>query len=456
MEAEFDVNPQSWGLGIFQLGKVTPILHAVTSSAPREEDSFANGAVLSQGALLEGGMDISYGGSDEVPLSVFQATWELQHENLKMEIQLLQGNSISIPTQISSLRKIITGADLSLRTLRFVRTSTGVRLTTTFALEIPHEYLNTPLTLVFILSLAPSVSASYRLTSARSVSAEERTVRSILETGRFRPPRVIPREAIINNISITQSLTIDCYSQSIPSATSPVALLLLEASNCHPSRPICITDIAIHLESSNYTEEGPYNRIMDLVSCYEVVSDNYDDPSISSSTSSLASLSQRCTRQSIVTVYPGESYTFAYRVVPKHNISTPSYPASISLPPPYLTGDIITPITIRWIEQTALAPSSSSTVLIPSSSPAASPRDEPPIYPVMHSAAVQWHLEAGDENGYVVHVSSHGSCEELCEVPVTLRITNTCYDAPHIAKELTLCFDDKRPAMNDNIPQLKL
>jgi hypothetical protein len=266
-------------------------------------------------------------------------------------------------------------------------TSDGIDIKLPLEIQVGSAYWGQPLDFTCELHLAAdsmhSDSGQLIPTSRQSVfvtDQEEMDIRLLLEHNRYRPTRVPPKKCVYHrHLVVSHALALESKSVEIgPSST----LLLLTASNRHLKLPLNLHAVTAHsAESEQMTSSSTgtgESMPVDVSALYhfrrmEPLTTNLSkDIEASPSNINMNMNMNMNINMNIVTIPPGESYTFAFKISPRNSPASYLYSTSFTsntegtnvdigangslntsagsefLWHPSLMGHFRTPLSLRW------------------------------------------------------------------------------------------------------------
>jgi hypothetical protein len=449
--------------------------------------------IFARGTCFEIGVEVTPPSNWKRPLEEFIRSWETQSQYLSLDL-LIKCDEKIIPRETSYVQKLTqtrattaatrtTQGGLLLDQKIIKRTKTGLFIGTITSLRVPAQYLDVSLSLVLQLSIVvPSsqMPSNYR----HGMSPEEKEVRALLETGRYHPPYIAPREVPIP-IRIIESLSIQCWSRNLDSWTSVNSV---EMRNMHPLRDILIRHVGINLNASLRTEaikrsydSGPLGGMtnslhppLQCTSTNKTINENIGATSVLLLPCSqplepwfnVVDLSQNPhDTTEIIRIKRGESHTLVYHISPRHVVNDSTTSSSTSgIPPSVLSGHFLTPVDVWWIEcpENVLSSSDASSSMTRSSSPSSLPSGCLSSYSeedcIINTASLCWGIEKITGREFAVEIDGPSSILSLHPVELKLRISNLTSERRSInlflqqPKEAHL-FDSPPPPLSTSVSE---
>ena len=454
MQTEREANAIAWGLSDFNKStmkifksKDTVLWKNEKIPMLQECPSHNNEiTIIARGTCFEIGVEVSPSINWKKSYEEFICSWENQSQYIAIDIQIKSGDKI-IPRETSYVQKLTQtkGRTLAMDQKIIKKTSNGLFFGTITSLRVPAQYLDVDLTLVFQLSVVVPSSktpSNYK----QGMSSEEKEVRALLETGRYHPPYIAPREVPIP-IRIIESLSIQCWSRNIDSWTS---LNSVEIRNMHPKKDILIRHIGVNLNASLRTEKiirsnDDQANVSSLLPPLQCTSTNKAINELTGTTSVLllpcsvpiepwfnvVDLSHNFQQNyqdtaGMIRIKRGECHTIVYQISPRHVVNDSSSPSSTSgIPPSALSGHFLTPVDVWWIECPETSEPSVPSAL--RTSPTFTSEDLSAYSEedcIINTASLCWGIEKLMGREFAVEIDGPSIIQPLVPVELKLRISN--------------------------------
>jgi hypothetical protein len=450
MQTEGEANAIAWGLSDFNKSAIK-ILKSQDTILWKQEKTPAlhecrndEMTIFARGTSFEIGVEVSPSANWKKSREEFIRSWENQAQYLTLDIQIKCEDKI-IPRETSYIQKLTQtqGSTLVMDQKIIKKTNNGLFFSTITSLRVPAQYLDVDLTLVLQLSVVvPSSQTPSNF--KQGMGREEKEVRALLETGRYHPPYIAPREVPIP-IRIIESLSIQCWSRNIDSWTS---LNSVEIRNMHPKKDILIRHIGINLNASLRTEKiirsNDVQNVSTLLPPLQCTSTNQTINELTGTTSVLllpcsvpiepwfnvVDLSHNFHQNfqdssEMIRIKRGECHTIVYHISPRHVVNDSSLPSSSGIPPSALSGHFLTPVDVWWIEcpetsEPSIASSLQTTSTYTSEDLSAYSEEDC----IINTASLCWGIEKIMGREFAVEIDGPSVIHPLVPVELKLRISN--------------------------------
>jgi hypothetical protein len=364
MQSEQESNAIAWGLDGFQKSSLRVMTdtfsHGNLQAVPLDQE-----LIITRGSCFLIGIEVFPSSKWTKGLDEFISTWEAQSGFLQFQLQLQHGQNV-IHRETTPAHKTQTDLEKqnALDGVVITRSSGGLFIGTRTSIQIPTEHSNKKITMNLVLSVVVPQS-KMPSNHCRGMSVEELEVRALLESGRYHPPRVPPKEISLP-MRVLESLEVKCWSQSIEPTT---ALVCIELRNAHPHKSLLIHHLEVNLEGSLRIEEMAMSCV-DGVPSAPVSLGKQDteakvifiscEPPLNVGFDMLEVCSQnKSSLLNPIVIGAGEGYNVVYNISPKSVINevlaTVGNPQILPLsscgpPPVNFSGNFITPVEVRWVE----------------------------------------------------------------------------------------------------------
>ena len=357
MQNEHEANAIAWGLDEFQKSSLRVMTDAMSENL---EPFIGDELIVTRGARFNVGMEFLPSSKWGKSLEEFTSSWGAHGEFLQFQLQLREGDrAVHRETSLAQKYSMESSAENKLDGVIIRNTHDGVFVGTHTALQLPAEYTNCSLTLTLVLSVVvpPSKTPSnYRL----GMSPEEQEVRALLESGRYRPPRVTPRELHLS-VRLIEALEVKCWAQAVEPTAS---LVSLELRNRHPYKSLVVHHFEVNLESSVRIEELPVKSLPTAdpsqTQSKVILSACHPPLDVWFNLIEVCDPTEEHSPVSAITIARGEAHCIVFNLSPKSVVNEvlsawgggeQHLPlSSCGLPPPDFSGDFITPVEVRWTE----------------------------------------------------------------------------------------------------------
>lgn len=426
MQSELEANAIAWGLDGFQKSGLR-VMTDSSSHGILQEVKCDQELVVTRGSCFLIGIEVFPSSKWTKSLDEFVLSWEAQSGFLQFHFQLQQGQNV-IHRETTPAHKSQTNSDKEnmLDIIIIKRTSGGLFIGARTSIHISADHTNKNITMQLVLSVV--VPQSKIPSNHRSgMSVEELEVRALLESGRYHPPRVPPREVTLQ-IRVLESLEVKCWSQSIEPTT---ALVCVELRNMHPYKSLLIHHLEVNLEGSLRIEEMtlssgeaasmPTNLSKRLdeakvifLSCDPPLNVWFDMREICND--------HKSSQSDLIEIGAGEGYNVVFNISPKSVINevystgsnTLALPlSSCGLPPVDFSGNFITPVEVRWMEgDSELPPVETNSVVT--------------------STSVCWSVESRAGREFIIEFEGPPVARVLEPIILRLTISNFTAEKRHV------------------------
>jgi len=237
----------SWASGLQGASVVRPWLNNSTATLERPVN-------VVDGEWTKCGLEITPGPNCKTTIDQFGVLFEKFVSFMTLNIHFRNSNSDIFG---QDARPVITGKQQNFGSLKAAvmeRTSSGaVRVTLDNVFLVSEANRHFPLELCISLTVNPPTSdqsnhlQQFLMPQRSHFDREERKIRALLDTHRFRPPRVPPLEAIAS-VVITSPLRVFSRCRELTPFSS---LLTVTVNNCLPYTSVRLLDLTLHTRETS-------------------------------------------------------------------------------------------------------------------------------------------------------------------------------------------------------------
>lgn len=262
MQSGSELNLATWGMTDFQAADVVGFacMNGVNIHLLQPDTEL----ILVHGAPVELGFKVTPPADCKNP-DAFLDMWvrECKHITLGIELLTTEGASIHIGT--SSIQTCSTYEfDLNEKKIAFNRSDpTTLYMSKVIVVQVDSAYTDVDIKLAMSAGVK-AVQSKIPSVARGGMEPEEQVIRAFLETGRYCPPRVMPRHSTVA-VRIVNVVSIMPWSRSLSMWTH---VLGVTVSNTHPYKMLKLDDLSVVLDDTLLHEGLSLSR--------PVISEAYD------------------------------------------------------------------------------------------------------------------------------------------------------------------------------------